>query len=219
MGSDDLHHKDKARRHNEIKRQGAKREPYDRVLIVCEDSHSTPSYLEAICDDLKLNSANLKICGKECGSAPVSVIKHAKKLKKQDTGYDKVYCVIDRDRHAKFQEALETAKSNKIDVIISIPCFEYWLLLHFAYITCPFKGARGRDCNEVIQELKKYLSCYEKGKNFLKKHYLNTLKDKQKTAIENAKKRERACQDEELENRNPFTQFHLLIEYLTALKP
>lgn len=52
MGSDNLHHQRKARKKNEIARQKASREPYDRVLIVCEDSKSSPSYLEAIRDDL-----------------------------------------------------------------------------------------------------------------------------------------------------------------------
>lgn len=98
MGSDDLHHKRKAR--NKIDQQKASCEPYDRVLIVCEDSKSTPSYLEAIRDDLKLNLANIKICGEECGSAPVSVVEYAKMLMKKDMGYDKVYCVIDRDQRA-----------------------------------------------------------------------------------------------------------------------
>lgn len=218
MGSDNLHPQRKAR--NQIDRRKASREPYDRVLIVCEDSKSTPSYLEAIRDDLKLNLANIKICGKECGSAPISVVNYATDLMKKDTGYDKVYCVIDRDRHPNFREALQKAKGKKIEVIVSIPCFEYWLLLHYDYITTPFQAAQGSHCEEVIKALKKYEPNYEKGKNFLKQHYSCCLKEKQDTAIKNARKRESECQHEKLlENKNPYTQMYLLIEYLSNIKP
>lgn len=217
MGSEDLHHKRKAK--NPIKRRKVKRESYDCVLIVCEDSDSTPSYLEAIRDDLKLNGANIKICGKECDSAPISVVNYAIKLKKQDDGYDQVYCVFDRDQHPTFSDALQKAKSKKIEVIVSIPCFEYWLLLHFEYIASPFQAAQGSDCEQVIRALKEKWSDYEKGKYFIKKHFPKTLKDKQSAAIKNAKKREKECQHENiLENKNPYTQMHLLIEYLSKIK-
>jgi hypothetical protein len=217
MGSDNLHHKRKAR--NQIERRKASREPYERVLIVCEDSQATPSYLEAIRDDLKLNIANITICGEECGSAPISVVDYAIDLKNKDKGYDKVYCVIDRDQHQKFQKALQKAKGKKIEVIVSIPGFEYWLLLHFAYITSPFQAAQGSHCEEVIKALKKYWSDYKKGKNFLKQHYLGCLKAKQDIAIRNAKQRESECQHEKrLEDQNPYTQIHQLVEYLSNLK-
>lgn len=217
MGSENLHHKRKAKK--QIARQKAKREPYDCVLIVCEDGESTPAYLEAVRDELKLNVANINICGRECGSAPISVIKYAIELIKQDDGYDKVYCVFDRDKHPKFSNALQRAKSKKIGVIVSIPCFEYWLLLHFEYIASPFQAAQGSDCEQVIKALKKNWSDYKKAGDFLKQHYPNILKDKQSAAIANANRREEECQYEEtLENRNPYTQMHLLIEYLSEIQ-
>jgi RloB-like protein len=229
MGSDNLHHKRKAKALNKRKakalnktdRQKASCESYDRVLIVCEDSKSSPSYLEAIRDDLKL-SPNIDIHGEECGSAPVSVVEYAKKLMEKDTGYDKVYCVIDRDQHPNFQKVLKSAKDKKIKVIVSIPCFEYWLLLHFKYITSPFQAAQGSHCGEVIKALKKlkgHWSNYEKSKNFLKEHYSCCLKEKQDTAITNAKTRASMCQDDQLKDKNPYTQMYLLIEYLSNIKP
>lgn len=214
MGTDNLFHKRKARQNREIKRQKAKIEPYARVLIVCEDSKSVPAYLEAVCDNLKLSNSNIKICGKECGSAPINVVEFAIK---QKSGYDKTYCVIDRDQHSKFHEALQKAQGKKIEVIISIPCFEYWLLLHFEYVSRPFRAAQGSDCNEVIKVLKKNLPNYEKDAHFFREDY-SKLKEKQAIAINNAKKRVQACQHDELENRNPYTEMHLLIEYLTHLK-
>lgn len=44
-----------------------------------------------------------------------------------------------------------------------MPCFEYWLLLHFEYTTKAFLGTPGRSaCRRVISELKRHLSDYEK---------------------------------------------------------
>jgi hypothetical protein len=203
------------RQEKDIKRQKPKREPYDRVLIVCEDSDSSPAYLRAVCDELRLSTANIEIKGEECGSAPISVVEYAIKLIKKDNGYDQVYCVIDRDQHKRFQEALEKAKGKKIKMIVSIPCFEYWLLLHFEFTTSPFQAGSGSHCDTVISALKPHLPGYDKSE--LTKYY-PLLKLKQEVAIKHAKQREGACEHEPLEQRNPYTQLHLLIECLKHLK-
>ncbi|GEM_PF-340869 len=240
MGTDNLFHKRKARQENEIKRQQASRDSFERVLIVCEDSKSCPSYLMAILDDLKLTNVEIRPDKKETdpkgcqwGPAPSTVVRYALCLKKKDSGYDKVYCVMDRDKHTDFQDALNTAQSNNLGVIVSIPCFEYWLRLHFEYTTKPFQAAQGSNCDEVIKVLKQSLPGYEKGKGFLKKHY-PVLKERQAIAIKHAKQREkdcqppskesaacekqRRCQLDELEKMNPYTEMHWLIKCLMEMK-
>jgi hypothetical protein len=48
---------------------------------------------------------------------------------------------------------------------------------------------------------------------------LGCLKAKQDIAIRNAKQRESECQYEKrLEDQNPYTQIHQLVEYLSNLK-
>jgi len=44
--------------------------------------------------------------------------------------YDGVWAMIDIDTHANLREALELASSEGIDVAVSGPCFETWLVLH-----------------------------------------------------------------------------------------
>jgi len=210
MGTDNLHSKRKAKLN--VERRQAKREPYGRVLIVCEDSESSPAYLKAMCDELKLSTANIMICGKECGSAPINVVDYAIKNKEE---YDKVYCVIDRDQHWTFNKALQKAKSKKVEMIVSIPCFEYWLLLHFEFTDQPFQAVLGSHCDTVVSKLKPHLHDYDKSKL---KEYYQFLKLKQPNAIERAKQRENACQHEDLGNKNPYTQLHHLVEYLENLK-
>ena len=50
-----------------------------------------------------------------------------------------------------------------VRLVLSMPCFEYWLLLHFEYTTRAFLGTPGRSaCSRVISELKRHLPDYEK---------------------------------------------------------
>lgn len=73
---------------------------------------------------------------------PLSVVRAAKDLKQaalkrakqeedQNLAFDSVWCVFDVDNHPKLDEAKLMAGANDIDLAISNPCFELWLLLHF----------------------------------------------------------------------------------------
>ena len=69
MGSDDLFHKRKARRKQDLARKKARRSAYDCVLIVCEGEKTEPFYLRKLVDSLKLNTANVEVDG-DSGSSP-----------------------------------------------------------------------------------------------------------------------------------------------------
>lgn len=94
MGSDDLFHKRKARRSKYLKRRKARREPYDRVLIVCEGEKTEPVYFKALIRALRLSSANVEVCG-ECDSSPRSVLDYARqKQKAEQKDWRKLRCGI-----------------------------------------------------------------------------------------------------------------------------
>lgn len=76
MGSDKLFQKKKFRREKELARKKANKEPYETLLIVCEDSKSSPNYFKEIIRHYKLNTANVNIQPSK-GSAPISVVEHA----------------------------------------------------------------------------------------------------------------------------------------------
>ena len=58
-------------------RSGSKREPYDRVLIVCEGQRTEPLYFQDIADRYRLSIANIKVIGSEAD--PKTVVREAKK--------------------------------------------------------------------------------------------------------------------------------------------
>lgn len=111
------------------------REPYDRVLIICEGSKTEPLYFIGIRNRYRLNLANVAVVNE--GSAPITVVKTALDHQNRELNlgekYDVVFCVFDRDEHETFDEACALAKANKLKLARSWPCFEFWLLLHFGY--------------------------------------------------------------------------------------
>lgn len=220
MGSDNLFHRRRARRIKDLQRKRAKRAPYDRVLIVCEGSKTEPKYLGDLVDDLKLNSANIEVDGDGCGSSPISIVRHARARCHQERGkndaFDRVYCVYDQDSHGSFQEANELVAALRptkfFYAITSVPCFEFWLLLHYRCTTNPYNQAGNRSpCDQVISDLRVQLPGYAKGADDL----FGELKPLLSTAIENSKRVMVASAQGNF--RNPSTSMHELVEYLIEL--
>lgn len=220
MGSDDLHHKRKAKNEKELKRRASRRSSYDKVLIICEGEKTEPNYFNELVHYYKLNSANVEIDG-SCGSSPKSVLLRAEKLAKieldKGDGYDRVYCVFDKDTHASYKETKQKIL-NKHTVeqffdVVSVPCFEYWLLLHFQYSTKPYHAtASSSIANEVLKDLKQVLPDYSKGDQntfFNLIHQLEFAKQNAKRALQSADK---SFTD------NPSTYVHELVEYLQNLQ-
>jgi len=175
VGSENLFHKRKARSEKQLARNKEKRSSYERVLIVCEGKKTEPNYFRELVNCLELNLANVEVDGK-CDSSPSSVVKYAKKMYRQENktgnGFDKVFCVFDKDMHSTYNSALikidKIIPKNVFSAANSVPCFEYWLLLHFEFTTKPFvaNGAKS-SCAKVIDNLKKHLPAYAKGDRYI----------------------------------------------------
>lgn len=209
MGTDNLHHKRKAASLDSYKRKAGNRARHAVVLIVCEDEKSGPNYIRAYCDHLKLNRVNIRIEGK--GKGPEKVVDWALKEYKKAKTYDRVYCVFDKDEHSYYKEALnriEEHQKNSIPIyaITSVPCFEYWLLLHFVNSSRPYDSL-----DALEPELKKYIPDYFKGQ----KNIFELTKRHLKDAMSRAKK----IRVEQMRNKtdNPSTNTDELIEYLTDI--
>lgn len=224
MGTDNLHHKRKAKLQEDVSRRKASRAPYDKVLIVCEGEKTEPLYFTEIKDHYKINSANIHITG-ECGSNPVSVVDHALQLyqaeKDKGDSFDRVYCVFDQDSYNlppnTYQQALNkiagAKPKNTFFAIPSVPCFEYWLLLHFEYTTAPFSAIGGVSIGTaVLRKLKEYWPEYEKA---LKGTFESRLSELD-FAIANATRSLKETQKNHTDN--PSTYVHELVSYLKGIK-
>ena len=190
------------------------RQPYDRVLIVCEGKKTEPNYLQELCNQYKLSTANIEIVP---GSAdPRELVEKALELAKQEKlkkdRYESIYCVFDRDSHVHFEDASSKANSNSIRLARSWPCFEYWVLLHYRYTRSPFTATGNKSsADKCIEVLKQEFPNYTKGS----KAVFNTLSGRLKKAMEHATQAFQDAQDT-LE-KNPSTEFHILVDYLISL--
>lgn len=222
MGSDDLFRKRKARKNEELSRQQAQREQGKRYLIVCEGEKTEPLYLNDLKADLGINPAAVKIAPHN-GSSPDRVVAHGTHLYVEDAkmgdSYDAVYFVFDRDKHPSYVAAVQQLKDcaatgKPFHAVTSIPCFEYWLLLHFGFTDQPFNAAGKKSAaDHLISELrtKPGLKNYGKGQ----KGIYALLKDKLPTAIAGASRGLSSA--EQTGEENPTTRVHVLVEALRAL--
>lgn len=204
-----------------LQRRKPRREPFNRVLIVSEGSKTEPYYLRELIADCQLTSASVEIFG-DGGSAPTSVVEYAISLFQRDPDFNAVFCVFDRDAHDSFDEALRRISRTKLvrrsgrykvgeadfEAITSIPCFEYWVLLHYRYTTAPMP--RFVDVERLLKAIPQHAG-YAKGAKGLfvaTRHLLDT-------ALEHAKRANAAA--EAANTDNPTTRMPVLIRYLLDL--
>lgn len=224
MGSDNLFHKRKAKLKKDTARRASKRDLYEKVLIVCEGTKTEPKYFSEIKNYYKLATANITISS-DCGSDPISVFEHAVKVYQEANSslnpYDRVYCVFDQDSYHLgrnvYQTALDRIKSfrpqNTFFAINSVPCFEYWFLLHFVYSTAPFFSAGTVSVGQaVINRLKDFWPEYTKAIDNSFERLLPDLN----MAINNSKRA--LVEAGKNHTDNPSSNVHELVEYLQNIK-
>lgn len=154
----------KLRDKRSFRRMPGQKPPRSITLIVCE-GETESEYFAAARIHFGLSTAEVMVAENTEGSAPISVVNCAERKSGEPGGYDKIYCVFDRDDHESFQRARERIrfladrkkKPLPIEEAISIPCFEVWVLLHFECMDAPFFR-----CAEVIDRIRKYMAEYEK---------------------------------------------------------
>ena len=83
MGTDNLIHKRKARRAADLRRHKARREPYTKILIVCEGEKTEPHYFHGLKERYGLNSANVEIGG-NASSAPSGIYDYARQRYREE---------------------------------------------------------------------------------------------------------------------------------------
>lgn len=212
------------------------------ILIACEDSVSSATYINKMLEKLKLTH---KISQDSCiiphtgKTHPSGVLEDLLAYKSENgktfKDFDSRWIVIDRDKsshghggHSKkdFNRALKKAKKFKVEVAYTNPSFEFWYLLHF---TCRKEPVdRHKVVDLVVEQIKlidevKYRNLATgniKSEKMTKQIYKD-IQNLQKIALQNAKeikkyhKQKRAKIDPE--NTNPLTNIDKLITTLNNI--
>ena len=199
-----------------IARHGPIREPYDRVLIVCEGKRTEPLYFHDLAARYRLSMANIEVVGS--GSDPRTVVRKAKKLSigesRHGEKFDRVYCVFDRDEHTTFDRACDEAGASGVKLAVSWPCFEFWLRLHFGFSRQPYARSRGKSAAQnCVEEVSRLLRGYAKGTHGVFRQLEERLEEAKANAV-------RTLSDAQATGEfNPSTDIHELVDYLQSLKP
>jgi len=216
----------KARNAKDLGRKGVAETPsYARILIVCEGTKTEPHYFEAFRCAYREQLKAIVI--RSGGSAPISIFEAADRLYWEDLSsvdgdkslaFDVVYCVFDRDIHPSFDLAMAKIDSSKeklpIHAIVSYPCFEFWLILHFGFTRKPFAKTSKKSIGDVVKKKLQDFPGFESYKESEKNAYELT-KVRLRDSIKYSKQAVRDAIEEK--NPNPSTHIHTLVERLLGL--
>ena len=145
---------------------------------------------------------------------PLSVVEYAEARAREQGGYDTIFCVFDRDSHESFGRARDKIRglaararhALNIHAIVSVPCFELWVLLHFEQTDRPWPT-----CTDVIARIRRdHLQGYQKADGAV----LKTLVERLGTALVNARW---LSSRPGIADENPSTTVHTLVDHLRAV--
>lgn len=203
------------RRDSQLKRGRPRFAPRRRVLIVCEGDQVEPSYLLGLRRDLRLGKERVVILGGGHDTDPRNVLKAAlAQHRREGQSFDAIFCVVDHDKHPGLEQALETAaqhpmgKAGTLYIIVSVPCFEAWLLLHLL----EYSSAPHQDSRSAKARMENLLPGYAQMGHGLYYRLLEGLD----RALSSAKQLEQH-HDQVGSDRNPSSDMPLVIETLRAL--
>ncbi len=200
----------------DLRRRAPRREPYDRVPIICEGEKTEPNYFRELSAHYRLSSANVEITQGE-GNDPVSVLRTARQLQRVEKGqgerYDRIFCVFDRDEHVNYADGCHQAQTAGFRTALSNPAFEYWLLLHFEYTRAPFQrtGVRtaAQNCERALRG--RLPGSAEGMRGLFRQMFPDLSEAKMRSARALADARRTG-------EENPSTEVHELVEYLQNLR-
>lgn len=195
-----------------FRRKPGSKAPRSVTLIVCE-GETEQEYFEAVRIHYGLTTAEVIVADNTVGSAPSSVVECAEHRCAEPGSYDHIFCVFDRDGHESFDRArkrigtLSGRKKKPLPIreAISIPCFEYWVLLHHARTDAPFKH-----CDDAKAQVCRHMPDYEKADANIARQLMAKLDQ----ALSNAKWVEDRAQEN---NYNPYTSVHHVIKHFAAV--
>jgi RloB-like protein len=186
-------------------RRPAFRDPKPVILIVCEGVRTEPDYFKGFAKAFRNPRIEVRIAPEH--GVPLTLVTNAKDHKHraesaarkegdQNLAYDSVWCVFDVDEHPNIPDARQMARDNRIELAISNPCFELWLLIHFR----DSPGLRDRTATQRM--LLKHVPGYKKGVDFA------FFSEGYRDAVSRAERLDRVAQGDP--ERNPTTGVYRL---------
>lgn len=104
------------------------------IRVLSEGKITEPDYLTRWA---RLNRGRVRLEISDSGMTPDALVRHAKehakrnrRRRRSDPEYDEIWCMFDVDQHPNVSRSIHEARQSGINVAVSNPCFELWLVLH-----------------------------------------------------------------------------------------
>lgn len=184
------------------------------VLVLTQDTGGVLSYLKALLAQReRTHKVAIRVEGRGVDSRTLvqKAINALGGRSRDLPACDYALVVFDKDDDVNFGESIARARNtNNIESFSSIPCFEYFFLLHFSRARPHL-----RNYKDVIDRLQKFdgMEDYEKSENGLP---VIQLIDLVATAIDHAESTRKESIDERCET--PMTEIDLLVKAINLAK-
>jgi hypothetical protein len=140
-----------------LSRRPGTRNGRDRLLVVCGAKATEKDYLQGLVRHLNNPAVTVRIRAKACW--PSQLVDYAvSERDRMREDFEQVWCVFDVD-HFDVGGVTAVARRKGIEVAISNPCFELWLVLHFCGHT-----AYAATYKELLPYLKRHMPEYDKAR-------------------------------------------------------
>ena len=132
------------------------------IRVLTEGKVTEPSYLIAWA---RRHRHSISLSLPESGMAPETLVDHARqhlrrrrRSRRGDQDFDEIWCVFDIDLHPNVPTAIHNARQSGIEVAVSNPCIELWLVLHpvgeaRAELQLPLVHGKVRDAPPELEQL------------------------------------------------------------------
>lgn len=120
------------------RRRHVKRETRRIFRILTEGEVTEPRYLT---EWARLNRHKVFVEITDRGMTPDALVRRAQeharagRPRRRDPAFDEIWCVFDVDQHPNVPQAVHNAGQSGIEVAVSNPCIELWLVLHARHQT------------------------------------------------------------------------------------
>ena len=185
------------------RRKSRRRSERRRGLVVTEGIVTEPQYLALLKQKMPRDIAFFDVCPE--GTDPLRVVKRAVNKQKM-SDYDWIVCLVDCDEHRTFDEAFKLAEKHGIQVLVSNPCFEVWLLWHIEDFN---RHSEARDVQARLKGLK-----VTRGKKLLASFQV----EKYREACSRARRADRRPTANRI-GPNPSSGLPVLLELLEGITP
>lgn len=118
----------------DLRRQKPSRRERRRLLLVTEGKKTEPGYMRGLLRLLRATAVDVHSVDVQHAGVthPLGIVRETIKIRdKTSDPYDECWCLVDVDNHTSLASACTLARAEDINIAVSNPCFEIWLLWHY----------------------------------------------------------------------------------------